>query len=419
MKPRQSFLFFIVGYDFMKKEIASILCAAAITCSAGAANVTDFSDVRPSDWYHDAVSYVCEAGLMNGTSATTFSPDDTTSRGMIVTILYRLAGSPKMPDSNWGYPYADVDASAYYSTPVYWARMNGLITGYSDTQFGPDDAITREQLTAILYRYADYLGLNTDTGFIPDKYYDFPDYQTVSCYATNAMSWCVNKGIVNGSDGKLNPQGTATRAEVATMLMNAESILTETEPVEPEAPIVPDEQPTPQPNPDDTGSENVSESQTVTDEIALRPTGKSAMDQYGGYWDYDLSNATFDAINDLREKNGLPRLAYSLQVQEWADTRSREIWIVDERDGDISHTRPDGSMFVSVGYGCNAENALIGLITTNAQENLNKWYGSQGHRENMLNTRSKTAAVSIYVQGEKVYALQLFDKLTIEELNNR
>ena len=403
----------------MKKQIISILCAVALSCSAGATNVTDFSDVRPSDWYHDAVNYVCENGLMNGTSDTAFSPNATTSRGMIVTILYRLAGSPDMPESNWGYPYADVDAAAYYSTPVYWARMNELVTGYSDTQFGPDDAITREQLTAILYRYADYLGLNTDTGFIPDKYYDFPDYQTVSRYATNAMSWCVNKGIVSGSDGKLNPQGTATSAEVATMLMNAESILTETEPVEPEAPIVPDEQPTPQPNPDDTGSENTDDNQTVTDEIALRPTGKSAMDQYGGYWDYDLSNATFDAINDLREKNGLPRLAYSLQVQEWADTRSREIWIVDERDGDISHTRPDGSMFVSVGYGCNAENALIGLITTNAQENLNKWYGSQGHRENMLNTRSKTAAVSIYVQGEKVYALQLFDKLTIEELNNR
>ncbi len=99
-----------------------------------------------------------------------------------------------MPESNWGYPYADVDTNAYYSAPVYWARMNDLVTGYSDTQFGPNDAITREQLTAILYRYADHLGLDTDTGFIPDKYYDFSDYQSVSRYATNAMSWCVNKG---------------------------------------------------------------------------------------------------------------------------------------------------------------------------------------------------------------------------------
>lgn len=399
----------------MKKQLISILCAAALTCSAGAASMSDFSDVRPADWYSAAVNYVCENRLMNGTSNTTFSPNATTSRGMIVTILYRLAGSPDMPESNWGYPYIDVDAAAYYSTPVYWARVNDLVTGYSDTQFGPDDAITREQLTAILYRYADYLGLDTDTGFIPDKYYDFSDHQSVSRYAANAMSWCVNKGIVSGSNGKLNPQGTATRAEVATMLMNAENILDENEPTEPETPVTPDGQPVP----DDTDNETTDDNQTVTDEISQRPTGKSAVDEYGGYWDYDLSNATFDAINDLREENGLPRLAYSLKVQEWADTRSREIWIVDERDGDISHTRPDGSVFASVGYGCNAENALIGLITTHAQENLNKWYGSQGHRENMLNTRSKTAAVSAYVQGEKVYALQLFDKLTITELNNR
>ena len=394
----------------MKKEIASILCAAAITCSAGAANVTNFSDVRPSDWYSDAVNYVCKAGLMNGTSNTMFSPNATTSRGMIVTILYRLAGSPDMLENNWGYPYADVDAATYYSTPVYWARVNNLVTGYSDTQFGPDDAITREQLTAILYRYADYLGLDTDTDFIPDKYYDFPDYTTVSRYAANAMSWCVNKGIVNGSNGKLNPQGTATRAEVATMLMNAESILNESD-------TKPDKDPIPPTPEDNTGNENTDGIQTVTDEISQRPTGQSSVDEYGGYWDYDLSNATFDAINDLREENDLDRLSYSLQVQEWADIRARELWIVEERDGDISHTRPDGSVFATVGTGCNAENALINITSANFQTNVNMWYASQGHRENMLNTRSKTAAVAVYVQGEKVYALQLFDILTVEELN--
>ncbi len=398
----------------MKKQFISILCAAAMSCSAGAADVSSFSDVRPSAWYHDAVNYVCENGLMNGTSDTSFSPNATTSRGMIVTILYRLAGSPDLPESNWGYPYADVDSGAYYSMPVYWARMNDLVTGYSDTQFGPDDVITREQLTAILYRYADYLGLDTDTGFIPDKYYDFSDYQTVSRYATNAVSWCVNKGIVNGSDGRLNPQGTATRAEVATILMNVEDILNENEPAEPETPVSPDGQPAP----DDADSEVTDDNQTITDEISQRPTGKSAVDEYGGYWDYDLSNATFDAINDLREENGLPRLAYSLQVQEWADIRSKEL-VGAYRDNLYgAHYRPDGTPFVTVGKGCNTENALLGLATTDAQENLNKWYGSLGHRENMLNTCSKTAAVSTYVQGEKVYALQLFNKLTVEELNN-
>ena len=393
----------------MKKQIVSILCAAAVTCSAGAASVSDLSDVRPSDWYYDAVNHVFENGLMNGTSDTAFSPNATTSRGMIVTTLYRLAGTPDMPESSWGYPYADVDAAAYYGTPVYWARMNSLVTGYSDEQFGPNDAVTREQLAAILYRYADSLGLDTDTGFIPDKYYDFSDYQTVSSYASQAMNWCVNKGIINGSDGKLNPQGTATRAEAATMLMNAESILQAGSGTE-----TPDKTPAPE---DNTGNEPAGDHETVTDETSQRPTGKSAVDEYGGYWDYDLANATFDAINGLREQNGLDRLAYSLQVQEWADIRSRELWIVDERDGDISHTRPDGSMFATVGKGCNTENALLGILPIDAQENLNKWYASPGHRENMLNTRSKTAAVSLYVQGEKVYAVQLFNILSAEELN--
>lgn len=397
----------------MKKQLISILCAAALTCSAGAASMSDFSDVRPADWYSAAVNYVCENRLMNGTSNTTFSPNATTSRGMIVTILYRLAGSPDMPESNWGYPYIDVDAAAYYSTPVYWARVNDLVTGYSDTQFGPDDAITREQLTAILYRYADYLGLDTDTGFIPDKYYDFSDHQSVSRYAANAMSWCVNKGIVNGSNGKLNPQGTATRAEVATILMNAEGILNKNEPTDPDTPISPDEQPAP----DNTDSEVTDDNQTVTDEISQRPTGKSAVDEYGGYWDYDLSNATFDAINDLREQHGLPRLVYSLQVQEWADIRSKELVGAYRDNLYDAHFRPDGTPFVTVGKGCNTENALGNIISASAQSNANIWYASEGHRDNILNTQSITSAVSIYVLGERTYAIQLFNILTIEELN--
>ena len=341
----------------MKKQLVSILCAAALACSAGAADVSNFLDVRPSDWYHDAVNYVCENGLMNGTSDTVFSPNATTSRGMIVTILYRLSGSPDLPESNWGYPYADVDAGAYYSAPAYWARLNDLVTGYSDMQFGPDDAITREQMAAILYRYADSLRIDTDTGFIPNKYYDFSDYQTVSRYASKAMNWCVNKGIVNGSDGKLNPHGTATRAEVATILMNAESVLSGEELAEPETTIVPDEQPAPEPTPEDIGSENTEASQTVTDEISLRPTGKSAVDEYGGYWDYDLKpTPPLTPSTTCGKSTGCPVWLYSLQVQDWADIRARELWIVDERDGDIYPTFRTGwiLLFATVGRGCNA-----------------------------------------------------------------
>ena len=186
----------------MKKLLLAILCASALTCSASASSIPNFSDIQPSDWYNNAVTYVCKNGLMNGTSSTTFSPNDTTSRGMIVTILYRLAGSPDMPESNWGYPYADVDANAYYSTPVYWARMNSLVNGYSDTQFGPNDAITREQMAAILYRYAQYKGMEAVT--LQESLGGFTDAGEISAYAVSALNWAVYEGVLNGrGDGIL------------------------------------------------------------------------------------------------------------------------------------------------------------------------------------------------------------------------
>ena len=110
--------------------------------------------MKTGDWFYEAVQYVYDKGMMTGVSADRFAPASTTTRGMIVTILYRLAGSPDIEDENWGYPYVDVDANAYYGTAVYWARLNGIASGYSDERFGPDDAITREQLAVMLYRFA-------------------------------------------------------------------------------------------------------------------------------------------------------------------------------------------------------------------------------------------------------------------------
>src|SRR5699024_9126439 len=188
-------------------------------------------------------------------------------------------------------------------------------------RFSPDTPVTREQIAKMLFIYAQSLQIDTNIDFIPDKYYDYTDYRTVSRYASQAVSWCVNKGIINGSNGKINPQDTATRAEVATMLMNAEPILNDESNTN-----EPDKQPIPDTEPEDTAnSESTSDAEIITDEIEQRPTGHSAVDAYGGYWDYDLSNATFDAINDLREQSGLDRFAYSLQVQEWADIRSKEL----------------------------------------------------------------------------------------------
>lgn len=172
-----------------------------------------FVDVRAGAWYYDAVRYVHEHGLMAGTSAKTFDPNVITTRGMIVTILYRLAGSPDIENRNWGYPYADVDSTAYYGTAVYWARLSGIVAGYSSELFGPNDPITREQFAVMLYRFAGQPSA-------PDPTLTFSDADQVSGYASDAMRWAVGAGIISGKgNGILDPKGDATRAQAAAMLM--------------------------------------------------------------------------------------------------------------------------------------------------------------------------------------------------------
>ena len=178
---------------------------------------TPFADVPQDTWYHDAVQYVYEHGLMSGTGATMFSPDLTTTRGMIVSILYRLEGSPAMENENWGYPFQDVDASAYYAAAVYWARKNGIVSGYSDELFGPNDTITREQMAAILYRYAQYRGYDTTARADLSGY---TDAAQVGEWAQDAMSWANGEGLVTGTSATtLTPKGSATRGQVASILM--------------------------------------------------------------------------------------------------------------------------------------------------------------------------------------------------------
>lgn len=177
----------------------------------------DFADVAADAWYADAVQYVYENGMMSGTSETTFSPDLTTTRGMIVTILYRLEGSPDLSNENLGYPYADVDANAYYADAVYWARQNGIVSGMSAEQFAPNDAITREQMAAILYRYTQFKGYDVSAKADLSVY---TDAAQVSTYATDAMAWANGAQLITGTSvTTLTPAGNATRAQVATILM--------------------------------------------------------------------------------------------------------------------------------------------------------------------------------------------------------
>ena len=172
-----------------------------------------FTDVSEKDWFYGDVMFVCENGLMLGTSKTLFSPYGTATRGMMATILWRMEGSPAPKGKNG---FTDVEAEKWYTDAVTWTAENGIFAGYGKDKFGPDDPITREQLAAIFYRYADYKGYDLTAKGILDT---FKDADKITDYAKTAMQWAVSSGLVKGKSGNLlDPQGTATRAEIAAML---------------------------------------------------------------------------------------------------------------------------------------------------------------------------------------------------------
>lgn len=194
--------------------LSIVMVLGLLPASAFAANDTSaFSDVKTSAWYHEDVQYVSENGLMKGTGENLFSPDATTTRGMIVTILYRLEGEPSPTGAC---PFQDVASGKYYEKAITWAAENGIVSGFSADTFGSDQNITREQMAAILYRYATYKKYDVSTAGDLSK---FPDADKVSSYAVDAMKWANAAGLINGSsDGKLYPAGNATRAQVAAIL---------------------------------------------------------------------------------------------------------------------------------------------------------------------------------------------------------
>ncbi len=158
---------------------------------------------------------IVDRGLMNGTGPVTFEPDSTMTRAMLVTVLWRSAGSPNEGTNG----FTDVPAGQWYTQAVAWAAQNGIVNGVGNNKFDPDARITREQLAAVLYRYAGKVGMDV-TARADLKL--FPDAGSVSAYATDALSWCVANGIVNGTlehgTAYLDPQGSATRAQVATLM---------------------------------------------------------------------------------------------------------------------------------------------------------------------------------------------------------
>lgn len=171
-----------------------------------------FTDVSTSDWFYDDVAFVYENGLFSGTDSRSFSPNASMTRAMLVTVLYRLEGEPTVTGRS---SFTDVRSGTYYEKAVIWAAANGIVTGTDSTSFSPDAKVTREQLAAILYRYAQYRKLDTDASA---KLNSFTDADSVSAYASEALGWAVSEGLINGASGKLMPKGDATRAQVAAIL---------------------------------------------------------------------------------------------------------------------------------------------------------------------------------------------------------
>lgn len=205
MKIRKRLICFLAVLGIMLGMFAS---------SASAVNGTQFSDVKETDWFFQSVQYVCAHGIMNGSSGNSFAPQDKTTRGMIVTMLYRYDGSPVVSGQC---PFGDVAAGKYYRKAVIWAAENQIVGGLGGDRFGPDEPVTREQLAAILYRYANYKGYDTQRSVELAK---FADRDDVGSYAVNAVKWAVADGLLSGvSATELQPKGFAIRAQVAAILM--------------------------------------------------------------------------------------------------------------------------------------------------------------------------------------------------------
>lgn len=219
--------------NFSKKLVAILLTLAMLLSLIPAVIAAEipFTDVPANAWYYDSVAYVYENGLMNGVSATEFEPEDTVTRAMLVTVLHRIAGEP---ESATELPFTDVPADAYYTMAVKWAVENKITMGVTDTEFAPEEHLTREQLATFVHRYAVSAGLDVSAKGALDV---FPDGADTSAYAVEPMQWAVGFGLINGektgSVTYLLPQGVATRAQIAAILMR---FVENSKPVEPPPP---------------------------------------------------------------------------------------------------------------------------------------------------------------------------------------
>lgn len=179
--------------------------------------VNRFTDVKPSDWCYNNIRFAYTMGLMQGTTATTFSPDDPTVRSQFITVLWRMSGSPTVPGD--GCKFTDISKSNYYYEAVRWGVANGIINGFSETSFVPNGKLTREQLVTMLFRYAKNYAGDDVSKYDTTNILGYSDVLKISKGMTQPFQWAIGAGIITGtSSTTLTPQGTATRAQIAAIL---------------------------------------------------------------------------------------------------------------------------------------------------------------------------------------------------------
>jgi S-layer homology domain. len=201
--------------------VSTVMVLCMTTISANAVSVSDFHDVKQGNWFYGAVDYAVSHDLFMGTGSNTFSPDKPMTRGMFVTVLGRKSGIDTSRFTS--VTFSDVKQNDYFAPYVTWASENGIVAGVGNNRFAPHENITREQMAAMLFRYA--ATTQNDVSYSPDNWFGFSDYGKVSAYAVTSMKWATSHHIIMGSGGKMSPGGTATRAEVAQVFMNCDSIL--------------------------------------------------------------------------------------------------------------------------------------------------------------------------------------------------
>lgn len=339
----------------------------------------EFRDLNEGAWYIPFVQHVYYLGLMNGLGKGEFAPGSPMTRGQLVTVLYRLAGSPEVESEN---PFTDVNAGAYYEKAVCWAQANGIVTGITTTTFEPNRQISREQMCTILYRYAALLKLDlTQRSTLAD----FADTAAVSDYARDPMAWCVEMGFVNGKPGKLlDPKGTATRAEIAKVLTGFHTSVAEREILAQDD--WEDEYTEPKPGPD------------IDREDPL----------------YLYAKEIFGEINKVRTESGLNALEWDDYLFVAAQTRAAEL----AGENGFSHTRPDGSSYSSVFdqydiHYSTARNEIIAHGYSDAKSLVDVWTTANSTSPVIHAVVYSTAAVGVYQapaekegeEGKYYYAL--------------